>query len=162
MGEEQSLVKLRFIMTDTAINAHARERFERLFKMIGKGKRDQGRGWRDDGKSKLFRDFIAVTARAHFRNGRPAAGNHEFTAVHRLPCRGDDKARFAIFKLTLTNIQHICPEPKLGFCIIELCEEHINDLLGLTVAKQLTLRLFMPRNTVAVDELYKITGFITR
>ena len=162
MGEEQGLAKLRFIMTDTAINAHARERFERLFKMIRKGERDKGRGRRYDLKSKLLRDFIAVTARAHFWNGRPAAGNHEFTAVHRLPRCGHDKARFAILKFTLTNVQHICSEPKLGFSIIKLCEEHINDLLGFTVAKKLPLCLFMPRNAVAIDELYKITGFITR
>ncbi len=164
MCEEQSLPKGRPLGGNDRLRRKAGKRGICLFQNWVESKRHQTGPRGFDAQAKLFGDGIAKPGRSHFRDG--------FT-----PCRHNKAITGKTPFIRFNRKQLVLPpdmangggHEKLGWAarrtIPHLAQEHIDDLLGASVAEQLTKGLLVEGNLVTFhqcDKILRAVGFECR
>ena len=119
--------------------------------LAAQGERDEGGARLDDLEAELPRQFIGEASGAHFGDRRPAGGYNQRLGRERTGSRCDGEAVARI-----GDIGDFLFALDLDSALFAFCQQHIDDLLGRSVAEQLAQRFFMMRNAVAINKLYEI------
>ena len=123
-----------------------------------KSQRHQRRPWLDQAQAKLPGNAVAEIAGADLGNGQPASGHHHLRRGNRSAVTVD----FIAAGWRCLQALDAAGLPALDATGRALGQQHLNDVVGRAVAKQLAFVFFVKRNLVLLQQRDKVLRRVTR
>ena len=162
MREQQIFFKHCALLAHAGADVHrqgqTRQRRKRL--PIGgvEGERHQRGSGRDDFQSKLLGEAVAQVGSANFGNGQAACGHHHGLGLHfALAGLGGVRVGRCIAKLQALQAARLPTGDRAAHGTgITFAQQHVDQVLGAAVAKQLPLVFFVESDAVFVYQGHKV------